>query len=93
MIRKKYRKIKTIQYSMIWSKFLDEYKGVFVINIKEASPSCIEHRQMIEIFRGTEIENLQLRRKYQCQKCFKGGYSSDHSIQCHFCTSDNVRLI
>ena len=48
---------------------------------------------MIEIFRGNEIENLQLRRRYECQKCFKDGYSSDHSIQCHFCNSNNVRLI
>jgi len=64
---------------------------------KQATPSCMEHRQQIEIFRGTEINSLLVRQRYECKFCFKTGFASVENgtgrIECYFCKSTDVRLI
>ena len=59
----------------------------------EASPSCLKHKQLIEIFYGTEIEQLRRRKQYECKFCFKIGYSSSERITCRFCRSRNVKVL
>lgn len=60
---------------------------------KEATPSCLRHKQQIELFYGSEIEKLAVWRQYQCNYCTKIGYSSDSRIICWFCSSTSVKLI
>ena len=60
---------------------------------KEATPSCLRHKQQIEIFYGSEIEKLDRRRQYQCNFCSKIGYSSSATITCWFCNSRDIKLI
>ena len=59
----------------------------------EASPSCLKHKQLIEIFYGTEIEKLRRRKQYECKFCFKIGYSSSERIICRFCRSRNIKVL
>ena len=59
----------------------------------EASPSCLKHKQLIEIFYGTEIDKLRRRRQYECKFCFKIGYSDSERITCRFCRSRNIKVL
>ena len=59
----------------------------------EASPSCLKHKQQIEIFYGTEIEKLRRRKQYECKFCFKIGYSNSERITCRFCRSRNIKVL
>merc|ERR1712131_264085 len=64
---------------------------------KQATPSCMEHRQQIEVLRGTEINSLLIRKRYECTFCFKVGFASvendQERIECDFCKSTNVRFV
>ena len=60
---------------------------------KEATPSCLLHKQQIEIFLGSEIEKLDIRRQYQCNFCSKIGFSSSATITCWFCNSRDIKLV
>ena len=60
---------------------------------KEATPSCIQHKQQILIFYGLEVEKLNRRRRYECNFCSKLGYSSSATITCWFCNSRDIKLI
>ena len=59
---------------------------------KEATPSCLRHKQQIELFLGSEIEKLSTRKQYQCNQCTKIGYSSESRIVCWFCSSTSIKL-
>ena len=59
---------------------------------KEATPSCLRHKQQIELFLGSEIEKLSARKQYQCHQCTKIGYSSESRIICWFCSSTSIKL-
>ena len=60
---------------------------------REATPSCLRHKQQIELFYGSEIEKLSVRKQYQCNQCAKIGYSSDSRIICWFCSSPSIKLL
>ena len=60
---------------------------------KEATPSCLRHKQQIELFYGSEIEKLAVWKQYQCNYCTKIGYSSDSRIICWFCSSTSIKLL
>ena len=63
----------------------------------QAFPRCMEHRHQIEIIRGNEINSLPIRKRYECNRCFKTGFTSvgykPHRLECTFCKSANIRLI
>ena len=58
-----------------------------------AGNSCLLHKQQIEIFYGFEIDKLDKRRRYECNSCFKIGFSNGELITCRFCSSRNIKLI
>ena len=59
---------------------------------KIAGPSCAaNHRHRIEKIFGTEIQNLPIRRRFECQECKKIGFSSDPRYKCTFCLSFNTK--
>ena len=60
---------------------------------REASHSCLLHKQQIQLFLGTEIDKLPVRKQYQCQQCTKIGFSSQPKIVCWFCNSTRINLL
>ena len=60
---------------------------------KEATPSCLRHKQQIELFLGSEIEKLDRRKQYQCNFCSKIGFASATAIVCWFCQSTDIKLL
>ena len=60
---------------------------------KEASNNCLLHKQLIEIFRGSEVQKLSVRKRFQCHNCFKINFSADEIIHCPFCSSRSVFLV
>ena len=51
----------------------------------EAKPTCMNHRQLIEIIRGSEINKIIGRRRLECQKCFRINFTSKKNYNCSKC--------
>ena len=60
---------------------------------QSASQSCLTHKQLIEIFLGSEIDKISQRRRFECGFCLKIGYADIGKPLCLFCKSDNVHYI
>ena len=59
----------------------------------KASTSCVLHRQLIQKFQGSEIDYLPIRRRFECQFCFKLGFEAGGNIKCSFCKSTNIKYV
>ena len=60
---------------------------------QSASTSCLAHKQLIEIFLGSEIDKISQRRRFECGFCLKIGFATTEKAICSFCHSDNIHFI
>ena len=59
----------------------------------EANINCLNHKQQIEKFFGSEIDKIPIRKRFRCTQCTKMGFSEENTIKCEFCQSERIQLI
>ena len=63
---------------------------------QSAQLHCIGHKTQILKYYGNEIDAIPIRRRFQCQVCFRIGcfsYISERIYKCTFCNSTNSLVI